>query len=246
MALVVLASHRGSPGCTTTTLALAAVWPARRPAPLLVEADPDGGCIAARFALGIKPGLIELCGRGRAALDHDDVWACAQALPGGVPVVVGHPAAEQCHAALRAGGGRLGDVLATMPTHDVLVDIGRLRPASPAAVLSARADVTLVVVRPTVEGLGAVVHRGPALRELGASLVLVGEQPYGPAEVARAVELPICGVVADDARGADALNAGGGARALARSALVRSAAALAERLVEQLMSVAPPASEYFA
>ena len=40
MALIVLTSASGSPGVTTTALALALTW--RRPA-LLVEADPTGG-----------------------------------------------------------------------------------------------------------------------------------------------------------------------------------------------------------
>jgi MinD-like ATPase involved in chromosome partitioning or flagellar assembly len=65
--LVALASNRGSPGCTTTALALATAWPPARGAPLLVEADPDGGVLAARIGLGIKPGLIVLCGRARVA-----------------------------------------------------------------------------------------------------------------------------------------------------------------------------------
>ena len=127
MALLALASNRGSPGCTTTALALAAAWPLARGAPLLVEADPDGGVLAARCGLGIKPGLIELCGRARVALTDDDVWSFAQELPCGVPVLVGHPAAEPCHAALRSAGAQLADYLAAMPERDAIVDVGRLQ-----------------------------------------------------------------------------------------------------------------------
>jgi MinD-like ATPase involved in chromosome partitioning or flagellar assembly len=231
MVLVAVASNRGSPGGTTTALALAAAWPAHRGVPLLVEADPDGGVLAARAGLGIKPGLIELCGRARVALTDDDVWSFAQELPGGVPVLVAHPAAEQCHAALRAAGPRLAEVLAAMPERDAIVDVGRLRPGSPASTIVGRADVLVVVVRPTVEEIAAVVHRAAALRDVGLGLVLIGDRPYAAREVAAATDLPVVGVIADDERGAHALAGGAGSRALARTPLVRSAAAVAERLL---------------
>jgi hypothetical protein len=201
----------------------------------LVEADPDGGVVAARSGLGIKPGLIELCGRARVALADDDVWAFAQELPNGVPVLVGHPAAEPCHAALRAAGARLADYLADLPQYDVIVDVGRLRPGSPAAPLVGRADTLLVVVRPTVEEVGAVRHRAVALRDAGAALVLIGDRPYPAGEVAAAVDLPVIGVIASDPRSAPALVNGG--RAAARTPLMRSASALAEQLVETMSRI---------
>ncbi len=202
-----------------------------------MEADPDGGVLAARCGLGIKPGLIELCGRARVALTDDDVWSFAQELPGGVPVLVGHPGAEPCHAALRSAGGRLADYLAAMPERDAIVDVGRLRPGSPAMAIAAHADVLLVVVRPTVEEIGAISHRVGALRDAGVALVLIGDRPYPAGEVAAAVELPVVGTIAFDARGAHALASGAGRRALARTPIVRSVGALAERL----MVPVPPA-----
>jgi hypothetical protein len=239
VALLALASNRGSPGCTTTALALAAAWPSERGAPLLVEADPDGGVLAARAGLGIKPGLIELCGRARVALTDDDVWSFAQELPGGQPVLVGHPAAEQCHAALRAAGARLAEYLATMPDRDAIVDVGRLRPGSPASAIVGRADVVLVVVHPTVEEIGAVAYRAGVLRDAGAALVLIGDRPYSVGEVAAAVEVPVVGVIAYDVRGAAALANGLGTRAVARTSLLRSSAALAARLTAPAEVVVP-------
>jgi hypothetical protein len=237
MALLVLASNRGSPGCTTTALALAAAWPPARGAPLLVEADPDGGVLAARCGLGVKPGLIELCGRARVALDDDDVWSFAQELPGGGPVVVGHPAAEPCHAALRSAAARLADYLVAMPERDAIVDVGRFRPGSPAMAIVGRADVLLVVGRPTVEEIGAVTHRAGVLRDAGAALVLIGDRPYPAGEVAAAVDLPVVGMIASDARGVHALVSGTGRRALARTPLMRSAVDLAERIVAPMLAV---------
>lgn len=205
---------------------------------MLVEADPDGGVLAARAGIGIKPGLIELCGRARVALTDDDVWSFAQELPGGRPVLVGHPAAEQCHAALRAAGERLADYLAVMPERDAIVDVGRLRPGSPASAIVARADAVLVVVRPTVEEVGAAAYRAAALRDAGAALVLIGDRPYPVGEVAAAVDVPVVGVIAYDVRGAYNLAGGLGTRALGRTPLLRSAAALAERLTPTSNSAA--------
>ncbi len=47
--LVVVASVSGAPGVSCTALGLTALWPGH-PA-LLVEADPSGGVLAARFHL---------------------------------------------------------------------------------------------------------------------------------------------------------------------------------------------------
>ncbi len=49
MSIVAIGSLRGSPGATTMAVALASVWDRPRAgAPLVVEADPDGGVLAAR------------------------------------------------------------------------------------------------------------------------------------------------------------------------------------------------------
>ncbi len=56
--LIAVCSLKGSPGVTTWALALAACWP--RPASaVLVECDPSGGSLAARFGLAPAPGLVQ-------------------------------------------------------------------------------------------------------------------------------------------------------------------------------------------
>jgi MinD-like ATPase involved in chromosome partitioning or flagellar assembly len=244
VALLAVGSNRGSPGCTVTALALATAWSGERTEPLVVEADPDGGVLAARAGLGIKPGLIELCGRARLTLTQEDVWSFAQELPGGLPVLVGHPAPEACHAALRAAGPRLAECLAALPERDAIVDVGRLRPGSPASAIVERADVLVVVARPTVEEISTVNHRAAALRDAGAVLVLIGERPYPPGEVAAAIGLPVVGVLADDVRGARSLATGASRRALARTPLVRSAVELVGRLLTTM--AATPDVEHLA
>jgi MinD-like ATPase involved in chromosome partitioning or flagellar assembly len=57
MSVLALASAKGAPGVTTAAVALGAVWPRRV---LLVEGDPAGGDLAARFHLPPEPNLVSL------------------------------------------------------------------------------------------------------------------------------------------------------------------------------------------
>ena len=59
MSLVALVSAKGSPGVTTTALALAGTWPENRRV-LLAELDPAGGDLAPRFGLHADPGVVQL------------------------------------------------------------------------------------------------------------------------------------------------------------------------------------------
>ncbi len=102
--LIVLGSVKGSPGVSTFSLALAARWPgaAKR---VLVECDPAGGDLAARYDLALLPGLVSLAAarRGSGAAtgaDGESLWSHTQVLPGGLPVLVAPPGGEQARAAL--------------------------------------------------------------------------------------------------------------------------------------------------
>ena len=82
------ASLARSPGATTLWQLAGAVWPA--PRRLLIEADPDGGCIATRAALsldGVSASLTSLVSALRHGGDDELVWRHTQSLPGDVPVV---------------------------------------------------------------------------------------------------------------------------------------------------------------
>ena len=237
MSIVAVGSLRGAPGATTLAVALAAVWDRAGRAPFLLEAEPDGGVLVARFGLGHHPSLTDLGVRARASLTTDDLWAATQRLPAGrggdrVPVVVAHPSADQCHATLRLAAEPLARVLSDLDGHDVIIDAGRLRPGSPAAPLVAGADLTMVVVRPTLEDVDAAVHRLPALARAG--LVVVGDRPYGPADVAAILGVELLGAVPVDGRAAGALTGAGRASGLGRLPLVRSVRALAATLADRL------------
>jgi MinD-like ATPase involved in chromosome partitioning or flagellar assembly len=236
MSLFVLASPKGAPGVTTAAVALGAVWPRRA---LVVECDPAGGDLAARFHLSPEPSLLSLgMVARRGHLTPDDVEAHLQHLPRGLEVLIGLRAAEQAGAL-----GRLWSVLPAALAEvdaDVLVDCGRLTMGPPTEDLARHADLVMMVSRPTVEAVAHLAHRLEGLGRLGAAseVVLVGEQPFARGDVEGAlgregITTRVLGVLADDARGA-AMLAGqpGRERWLARvSPLVRSARSLAEELV---------------
>jgi MinD-like ATPase involved in chromosome partitioning or flagellar assembly len=244
MALVVLGATRSSPGVTTVALALGAVWQRGRHQALLVEADPDGGVIAARYGLGAHPNLTELAGRTRSGLRPTDVWDHAQVLPGGLGAVVAHPSADQTHAALRTGAARIGDHLSRVDSTDVLVDAGRLSPSSPALDLLPWASLIVVVLRPRLDEISALAQRLPALQELGeVGVVLVGTRPYGPSEVAANLGAEVLGVLANDPKGAAAIDGTGGSRRFGTSALVRSARVVVGALAARLDAGRAPAED---
>ena len=222
---------------TTTALAIGALW--RRPGrqPLVVEADPDGGVLAARFGLGAHPSLTDLAGRTRSGLRPTDAWDHAQHLPGGLGVVVAHPSAEQAQAALRTGASRIGEHLASIRHTDVLVDAGSLGPGSPSLPLLEWATMVLVVLRPRLDEISALAQRLPALQEeADVGLVLVGKQPYGASEVANTLGVDVVAVLADDPRGAAALDGSAGTKRWTKSALGRSAADAATAITARLQA----------
>jgi hypothetical protein len=207
---------------------------------VLVEADQFGGMIGARYGLGQTPGLSSLAAFARRGLDRDAVWRHVQQLPGGVPVLVGPASADEAHAVLRDLAGVLAEWSSGESGLDVIIDCGRMGPGSPGHELFARADVAMVLVRPQVDQLRVAADRLAALDTLGvdARLLLIGDRPYGPAEVASTIQAVVAGVIAWDPRAAAMLDGTAGAsRNLRRSLLVRSAVTLADHLTASL----PPA-----
>jgi hypothetical protein len=203
---------------------------------VVVEADPFGGVVAARFGLGDSPGLASLAAVARRGLDAEGVWQHAQSLPGGVPVLVGLPSADRAHVVLRDLASYLAEWCTENPTVDVIADCGRLAPGAPTLELLRRADVPLVVTRPTADQLRLTAYRMRSLDTVDAEvrLVLVGQTPYGPEEVAATLQVEVAGVMAWDPPAAEALSGGAGIRDLGRSLLARSGVALVESLMVDL------------
>lgn len=228
MSLVVLGSARGGPGVTTLALAVAG-WLHDA---VVVEADPCGGVLALRYQLGREPGLLTLAADRRAG--PDDVLAHAQRLPGGVPVLVGPESPEQARLLWRRAGIHLVKALTGLD-RPVLVDAGRLDLTEHSDTLLPAASLVLLVVRRRAEELVAAAQRMRALAGVATvALVLVGDGPYRPADVATQLGADVLAVVPEDKRAAASLEGGGLAPALRRSPLMRAARGLAEALAERL------------
>jgi MinD-like ATPase involved in chromosome partitioning or flagellar assembly len=243
MSIIALASAKGAPGVTTTTLAMAGVWSGRV---VVAECDPFGGTIAARFGLPPSPGLLSLASQSRHQLRAESLLSHMQRLPpGGVPVLLGVQTFEQAMAVGQTWS-LLPPALAGLGV-DVLVDCGRLLPDAPSQAVLEAADLVLLVTRPTVEDIAHLERRLGVLEEDGrtAGVALVGEAPYDRRTVADrltadGLRTPVLGVLADDPEAANMLcgrpsRRRAAARSqLARSYLVRSARELAETLTARL------------
>ena len=157
MGLIAVASMAGAQGATTTALGLAACWPRAEAVPVVVEADPSGGDLAARWDLEARPGLAE-AGAAAAAADQPGpgvLTAGAQQI-----AVAGREVTVVCAS---MGGSEVAPALAVLtapgskalvdPDGWVVADVGRLDEASPAWPLVAAADCTVVVARADLEGL---------------------------------------------------------------------------------------------
>jgi hypothetical protein len=188
MTLVVTTTTGGLMDLATVSLHIASMWP--RPI-TVVEADPDGGRLAARHDWDVRPGLVDLATAVRSRSDEATRLApLLRRHSDDVSVIVAPPAAEPIMASLPVLAqhrARLDEIVGT----DVMVVVGRVRPDSPANDLVRSADRRLLVTRTDLEDVVAVVHRADLLRSLGSWQVLTAGGRYDAAEVARTVEWPV-------------------------------------------------------
>lgn len=212
MATISLLSAKGSPGVTTATVALTLAWSTANPGrgALAVDADPIGGDTAAGILRGAVPpsaGVLPLAttrdldrhGALDSAAVHLRADGSARLLPG-VPD-------EARSAALPLAWDLVADLRAELHHGgtDLLVDAGRVDRSGLGAAWLADSDLVVMVVRPSLAAVTAA-HRfavGWPLAGVPLHLLLVAAQsPYGPSEVARAVGLPLIGVIPFDSAAA--------------------------------------------
>lgn len=179
-----MCSLHGSPGATTLALALTVALQVGGQASLFLEADPDGGVVAARFDVPSAPSLTDLAAAARRPLGADEVMRYAQPIGAGVLAVVAHPSPEQTRTALLTGAPSLAAALRATERRTV-VDLGRWRSDSPCRPLFDTADTLLLVMRPTLEQTVQVLHLLDALPDPHRlRLVVVGNRPYSARQVA--------------------------------------------------------------
>lgn len=220
--LVCVTGSKGSPGATTFAFALAASVPTEAGRVLLIDADPDGGDLAAMLGVATNPGMVSLAAATRHRFELGDVDRHTQ--PVGDTVALLAAPSNPDHAASTLGS--LGRHFADSLHHTAAVaDLGRWRPDSGAVELVRAASVTVLVVCPTVAG---VAHARFAFADLqsrcGRVVVATrGDRPYGPDEVAAAIGADSAVVLPVDRSVGSTLSGGRWAR---RSPLARTARAL--------------------
>lgn len=234
--MILLGSAKGSPGVTTTALALCAA--AKAPAQvdvwgpaLLVEADPSGGDLECWCGPFGEPGLLRAV-TGRSA-DSAERWrdpTVAVEVVAGVPAVVAPTTEPAATVALRSASGWLAPSLQAV-SGTVVVDVGRLSLSGldPSGGLINAASSLLLVCRPS---LASVEHTRGLLAALGkirrrVGLVLVGGPgPYPADEIAEALSAPVVGTMSWDPRGVGSLIDRGVTRAWLRTRMAAEASAL--------------------
>ena len=215
MTLVVGCSAKGSPGVTTSLVAMALTWPTDV---VLASLDPAGDDLRAGILQASAPddcGVLELAlslRRGHTDLARHVVGLSAAersvwVLPGVSDPVQGEAIASLGNDVLAAvaGAGR-----------DVLIDMGRLPATGLRRELIARAEVIVLVLPPTLAGVDRarpVLSRLREQLEATASaarlaVLCVGNGPYPPDEVASALNAPLLGVLPHDPGSVNALGNG--------------------------------------
>ena len=233
MDIVPLLAAKGSMGVTTAALTLAAVWPDGRGAPVVVECDPGGGDVAARFGLEVIPGVVSLAaelersGPADPLGPGDQVAGHTQELPGGLRVLVAPTSPEE----MRLPLDRLAEDLPRLAQApgDLIVDCGRLeasamRQRTAVLRLVQRCGLVVVVVRPELAALQHLNVWLPTLRSLDVDVLalLSGRGPYSPEEIGDTMDLRVIGSLPHDPAAAEVVGGASGSRP-DRSALFRAA-----------------------
>ncbi|WP_208882436.1 MinD/ParA family ATP-binding protein [Streptomyces armeniacus] len=241
-----MCSVKGSPGVTTACVALAARWPDAEQ-PVVVETDPAGGDLLARWRLELSPGLVSLAAAARRTAEPGLVWQHTQRLPGGLPVVAGPAGARQAHGALHALTNAPLPVLRSAADRAgvvVIADCGQIGPDSAALPVLRSADVMLLLARARDDALAHVATRWEEATRWShrSCFVLVGDG-YPSAEISAELGIEVLGRIPEDAKGAGAWSGQPGSRTRpGRSAMGRVMAELAARVSTR--SRAPSAGEH--
>jgi len=245
MSLIVLASDKGSPGVTTTAVALAGVWPRRA---ILAECDPAGGDLVYRAPaesgapLNPNVGMLSLATTARHGLSPHQLEQHVQRMHGGLELVVGLATGDQS-AGLAGLWPTLGRTFDAVPDADVIADCGRVDASGPALELMSAATAVVLIARTSAEQIAHVRDRALSLvQRVGGGTATAGGGlgvPIGVVlivdpkqrtrvtaqvdELLRNSGLPVkvIGTIADDPDGADLINGRGRGR-LDRTLLIRS------------------------
>jgi hypothetical protein len=250
MALYALVSPGGSPGVTTTALALTLTWPSPV---LLAECDPSGGDVLPGLFAGHLPartGLLNLAfeaGRGPATAAAELARQLVALDESGTRMLLAGLTDPRQAPLLAPSWPALAAALAAYPG-DVIADCGRLDASDgqPLSVLTVASRI-LLVMRPSLRQVARAKARIDMLSQLlggtgRVALLLAGKGSHDTREIARALARPVAGTLPQDPATAQVLSDGEGRRrGLSGRPLLRSAQATARSLRETGGAAAPAA-----
>lgn len=191
--IVTVGSIRGSPGVTSWSLLLAAAWPTAFDAERVVlEADPSGGVLGARYGWGVDPGTVSLIAALRRSGPGDRIAVESHARPVAPDlwVVPGPESAEQARAVLSVSASDLAVGL-SRDDRAWFVDAGRLDESNPTLATVSAATVSIVVCGGRPEDVVALRSRVGLLRRNGAGtvgVIVTSSCPYRRSELVEFAE----------------------------------------------------------
>jgi hypothetical protein len=230
VSLYALVSAGGSPGVTTSALALTLSWPSQV---ILAECDPSGGDILAGLFAGHLPATKGIVSLALAAGQSPDAATAAlwhqlielddersRLLLAGV-------SDPRQGAGLAPAWPVLATALAGLSA-DVIADCGRLDAVAPPYVLNVAAAAVLVL-RPSLRQVSRARARVEMLTQIMGgtdriALLLVGEGTHSPREIGKALGVGVAGTLPHDRKTAAVLSDGAGnRRGLSARPLIRAA-----------------------
>ncbi|GLY86022.1 hypothetical protein [Actinoallomurus iriomotensis] len=234
MAVYCLVSAGGSPGVTTTALALALSWPGEV---VLAECDPAGrrvlpGYLAQRFNGSPGPGLLGLA----MALDHQHAGRESAVRVEDFTIPLDerrrawllHGIRDPRHAG-QVNWQLLADAFigaSTVSGLDVIIDAGRVGGSDTPTALLQRADGVVMVLGRSLAQVDAAQPRLDALRSLArrVGLCLIDSGPYGTSEIRKALfGLPVVAELPHSPADARVLSDGASQRLSFRTSLLMRA-----------------------
>lgn len=261
MAVVALVGCAGSPGVTTTALALQRAWPLQGRQLMLAECDPARGSVlfgALRGQFGADYTLANLSVAGRSGPERftDAFWRqlidVSLSAKGDPPrsrvILPGFTDHRQA-----AGFKPVWEPLTQMLTGvgqtglDVLVDLGRDGAFGPSGVLAQRADVVVLVARTTMPMVRDAMVRLEELEKVARRVRLALIEDDYPASyalkelrLAAALQTELAGTLPMAEREATVFSKGVDVwRGFDRSKLMLGAGALAAELKKDLLAEVP-------
>ncbi|MEZ5220272.1 MAG: hypothetical protein R2743_02185 [Ilumatobacteraceae bacterium] len=155
---------------------------------MVLEADPDGGVLGARYGVGVDPGAITLVTALRRSdktpLDIDDH---GRLLDDRVLLIPGPESPDLAHSVWKGEAQPTAVTMALAKQHDWFVDCGRLRIDSVSAGFTQFSSLNIVVVGAATEDLVQLPPIMRRLEETGgpAAVIVVGKPAHSAAEIAQ-------------------------------------------------------------